>query len=183
MWEINNRLNYITWNLYCSIVRLLLLATWKQFLKGHIFKSHNEKVIRYKNITLHKIFSAPVFVWSDFVREKHYQYKCIFIAGMKSSYLEKILNLPIFFEDWTIAFPFSFTLYIHIGHSKTCIPVKRFWQQIFVCYFSQASKNVLLLPINLYCLIIINLFSKLIECGKCSSCTIFKKAITVISWL
>lgn len=50
-----------------------------------------------------------------------------------------------------------------------------------ICYFSQLSKNVLLLPINLHSLIIINLFSKLLECGKCSGCTIYKKAITQLS--
>lgn len=67
MWEISNRLNDITATLNFSIFRFmlpvtckqflkghkLLPVTRKQFLKGHIVKSHNEKVTRYKNITLH----------------------------------------------------------------------------------------------------------------------------------
>lgn len=53
MWEISNRLNDITATLNFSIFRFMLPVTCKQFLKGHIVKSHNEKVTRYKNITLH----------------------------------------------------------------------------------------------------------------------------------
>lgn len=63
MWEINNSLNYITGNLNGSIFRLLLPATWKQFLKNRIFKSYTKASLRIK-------YSQLQFLFAQFLSER-----------------------------------------------------------------------------------------------------------------